>query len=202
MAYVPNGVDVEFYERSIQIDVAPPPEIREHIGSGRSLIGYFGAIASWLCGDLIREAAALRPDWIFLFIGPRYQDGENPLPVARNVVNIPPVDYRVLPQYGRWFDVAMIPFASGPIARTTSPLKLFEYLAINKPVVAHAELLECHGVPSAHLFQTPADFVYACETALSITRDNAASEARREAATADWKLRAASFLSAIPAPQQ
>ena len=203
VSYVPNGVDVEFYERSMQIDLAPPPELREHIRSGRPMIGYFGAIASWLCGDLVREAAALRPDWIFLFIGPRYQDGENPLPVARNVINIPPVDYRILPQYGRWFDIGMIPFASGPITRTTSPLKLFEYLALRKPVVAHAEMLECHGIADVFLFDTPGALVHACETALSITRDNAASEARREAAaTADWQLRAASFLSAITAPQQ
>jgi glycosyltransferase involved in cell wall biosynthesis len=200
VTYVPNGVDLEFYQRSMQIDLAPPPELREHIKSARPLIGYFGAIAPWLCGDLIRDAAALRSDWIFVFIGPQYQEGQSPLPVARNIVTIPPVDYCVLPQYGRWFDVAMIPFASGPIARTTSPLKLFEYLALGKPVVAHTEMLECHGVPSVFHFETPSEFVLASEQAMATSKSRANSlDVLQVTAAADWRQRAASFTGAVSA---
>lgn len=200
VTYVPNGVDLEFYERSVQIDLAPPPELREYIKSGRPLIGYFGAIAPWLCGELVREAAALRTDWIFLFIGPHYRDGGSTLPVAGNIVRIPPVDYRVLPQYGRWFDVAMIPFASGPIARTTSPLKLFEYLALGKPVIAHTEMFECHKVVDVLHFQTPSEFVLACEQAMARLKSGANRIAARQASSAaDWLQRATSFIGAVRA---
>ena len=37
----------------------------------------------------------------------------------------------------------MIPFEPGEIAKTTSPLKLFEYFAMEKPVVVTSEMAEC-----------------------------------------------------------
>lgn len=53
------------------------------------------------------------------------------------------VDYKFIRYFARRFDVALIPFAPGPIAETTSPLKLFEYFALGKPVVATSFMTEC-----------------------------------------------------------
>ena len=60
-----------------------------------------------------------------------------------NALYLGTVDYKILPSYARQFDVCWIPFAPGEIARTTSPLKLFEYFALEKPVVVTSDMLEC-----------------------------------------------------------
>ena len=59
------------------------------------------------------------------------------------IINSNTIDYKVLPSYARYFDVAIIPFSPGQIAKTTSPLKLFEYFALKKPVVVTSEMVEC-----------------------------------------------------------
>ena len=41
-----------------------------------------------------------------------------------------------LPDYGRAFDVAFIPYKLGPFAIAANPLKLREYLAMGKPIVS------------------------------------------------------------------
>ncbi len=195
--YVPNGVDSVFYELSRQIDLCPPPELALHVDSGRVLIGYFGAIAPWLWYDLICEVAARRRDWLFIFIGPPYQSSIDNLPMSENILRIPQVDYRLIPQYGRWFDVAMIPFAPGAIARATSPLKLFEYLALGKPVVASADLVECLDAPCVFPFESPNGFLEACEQALAEANFSPrfSAECRKAAAEADWRSRARIFES-------
>jgi len=46
------------------------------------------------------------------------------------------VDYFLVPLYLRSFDVVIIPMPEGKHARTTSPMKLFEYLASGKTIIA------------------------------------------------------------------
>ena len=60
-----------------------------------------------------------------------------------NVLWLDAVAYEILPAYANQFDVCFIPFEPGEIARTTSPLKLFEYFALEKPVVVTSQMLEC-----------------------------------------------------------
>lgn len=40
---------------------------------------------------------------------------------------------------------SLIPFTKGEIAKSTSPLKMYEYMAMRKPIVATEDLIECHG---------------------------------------------------------
>ena len=37
------------------------------------------------------------------------------------------INHHDLPKHAVWFDVCLIPFEAGQIAKTTSPLKLYEY---------------------------------------------------------------------------
>jgi glycosyltransferase involved in cell wall biosynthesis len=108
-----------------------------------NVVGYFGAIAPWLWYEAIAELVERRKDVGFVFIGPSYTGGLDQLPISENLLYLGVVEYNVLPAYGRQFDVCIIPFAPGEIARTTSPLKLFEYFALEKPVVVTSEMVEC-----------------------------------------------------------
>ena len=44
--------------------------------------------------------------------------------------------YTALPEYVAGFDVCTIPFLRSPLTEATNPVKLFEYLATGKPIVA------------------------------------------------------------------
>lgn len=141
--YIPNGVDVVHY-RNKEHETTP---VNESLAAFRkkysNIVGYFGAIAPWLWYNAIGELARQRPDLGFVFIGPDYLSSAHKLPVTSNVLYLGTIDYKILPAFARQFDVCFIPFAPGEIAHTTSPLKLFEYFALEKPVVTTSFMDEC-----------------------------------------------------------
>lgn len=142
--YVPNGVEVGHYDRHLSNGrLVAPRELRPAIEAGRPIVGYFGALAPWLWYPTINQLAKARPDLSFVLIGPDYLGGSASIEPADNLYAIGPVDYSILPYYAQHFDVALIPFKPGEIARTTSPLKLFEYFALGAPTVVTRGMAEC-----------------------------------------------------------
>lgn len=140
---VPNGVDTKHYRNFINHEIKLPKDLIDFREKYKIIVGYFGALAPWLWYDCIEELAVMRSDIGFVFIGPDYYGGANKLPKHRNVLKIGAVDYKILPAYANLFDVCFIPFKPGEIAKTTSPLKLFEYFAMEKPVVVTSDMSEC-----------------------------------------------------------
>lgn len=140
---VPNGVDVWHYRNPVHERFHLPEELLEFKSGYENIVGYFGAIAPWLWYDEIRKLVSSRPDLGFVFIGPDYADALGRLPRARNVLWLDQVSYDTLPAYANQFDVCFIPFEPGKIAHATSPLKLFEYFALEKPVVVTSQMREC-----------------------------------------------------------
>ena len=99
-------------------------------------IGFYGVLDERLDRDLLREMAALRPEWHFVLIGPVVKIREEDLPRADNLHYLGQRNYQELPAYlGNW-DVAMLPFARNASTRFISPTKTPEYLAGGKPVVS------------------------------------------------------------------
>ena len=141
---VPNGVDVWHYRNPAHERFHLPEELLKFRNGYENVVGYFGAIAPWLWYDEITKLVNGRPDLGFVFIGPDYAgDAVAKLPKARNVLWLDQVGYDTLPAYAKQFDVCFIPFEPGEIAHTTSPLKLFEYFALEKPVVVTSRMREC-----------------------------------------------------------
>lgn len=143
IVYVPNGVEFEHYQSAISAKTDVPEKLQHILSKNKPIVGYFGAMAPWLWYELIEDVTNHLPDFEFVFIGPDYYGGVNKLPVKDNFHYLGTIDYKVLPSYARYFDVAIIPFSPGQIAKTTSPLKLFEYFALKKPVVVTSEMVEC-----------------------------------------------------------
>ena len=140
---IQNGVDKGHYRDPTHGTTDLPTDFAAFKSRYSNIVGYFGALAPWLWYEAIAELAERRKDLGFVFIGPSYNGGLDQLPTSENVLYLGVVEYSVLPAYGRQFDVGIIPFAPGEIARTTSPLKLFEYFALEKPVVVTSEMIEC-----------------------------------------------------------
>lgn len=197
--YIPNGVDVAHYRNPAHNDVVLPENLVAFRKRYPAIVGYFGAIAPWLWYSMLDELAKLRPDVGFVFIGPDYQGGTAHLPQSENVLNLGLVKYQVLPAHARLFDVCMIPFAPGEIARTTSPLKLFEYFALEKPVVVTSFMDECVAYPEVFSGNSAQSLSAAIDAALQVKDDPQFK--RRLAALADansWEERAKAFEKVFP----
>lgn len=106
-------------------------------------LGYYGALASWVDYELLRKLAENK-DFQIILIGVEHDDSlkESGLLDYDNVRYFGKIAYDLLPGYANEFDICMIPFVLNEITKATSPVKLFEYMAMQKPVIT-TELPEC-----------------------------------------------------------
>jgi len=147
---VPNGADLEAAAaadgRAIRGQYPTP------------IVGFVGAFEYVVDFDLVLDAAAMLPEATFLLVGTgrrweevRRQAGDRGL---TNVVLPGPVPYPRNLDYVDAMDVCLLPRVPGPVADGAAPLKLFEYLALGKPVVAtpmkEVELIAGDLVTVAH----------------------------------------------------
>ncbi|WP_197031664.1 glycosyltransferase [Bordetella petrii] len=187
--YIPNGVDCEHYRRELVVDF--PDHYKAFLNRYDKIVGYFGAMAGWLWYDLIEEVVQRRSDYGFVFIGADYMGESKRLPKVDNLLWLGSIDYKILPAYAREFDVAIIPFAHGEVAKTTSPLKLFEYFALETPVVVTSSMKECCAYSDVLSADNADEYIEAIDRAF-ILREN--EEYRQKLAWLadqnDWVVRA------------
>jgi glycosyltransferase involved in cell wall biosynthesis len=197
----PNGVDYEHFAETRCLTNGPPPvELEPFLATGNPIVGYYGALAEWFDYDLVKSLAKRRSDLSFVLIGPDY-DGTLP-PGFLNLPNtcwLGVKPYAELPRYLRCFDVAMIPFQLNDITHSTSPLKLFEYMAGGKPVVITPmhESMRCEGVLVA---DGPEEFSRKIDEALKLKSDpQYLQQIDRVARQNTWDVRARQILEALRA---
>lgn len=194
VVYVANGVDVDHYRRVADVDQkgTVPKELRDAVAAGKPIVGYFGALAPWLWYETINELAARRPDLTFVYIGPDYLGASAKIDAAPNVFALGAIDYMHLPYHAQHFDVCIIPFKPGDIAKTTSPLKLFEYFALGKPVVVTSEMTECVQFAEVLAADSVESYSRQIDIALQLGRDrNYVRKVRGLADANTWTERAA-----------
>jgi len=125
---VPNAADPAFLDRK---ELPCPAPLA---GLPRPRVGYVGALSRWVDFGLVRFLAEARPAWSFVLIGPGR--GRRELAGLPNVHCLGPRPHGDLPAYLDRFDACLIPFRDEPLTRTVDPVKLYEYLARGRPVVA------------------------------------------------------------------
>jgi glycosyltransferase involved in cell wall biosynthesis len=96
------------------------------------------------------------PDIVLYLLGDGSEEGRLRTLVRThgldNVLFTPTVDHEQVPVHIQGCDVGILPLAPTPVMRSSSPLKLMEYLAMEKPVIvsrieAFSDVLE--GYPGA-----------------------------------------------------
>ena len=170
---VPNGVDVSHYRSRENKEFCIPEKLGAFNKKYKTIVGYFGAIAPWLWYEEIDKLAKKRLDLGFLFIGPNFNDGLRLAPVSDNILYLGAISYKDLPYCADCFDVCMIPFKPGDIAKSTSPLKLFEYFALEKPVVVTSEMDECTAYPEVFSGDSAETLSDAIDEAIKVKDDDA-----------------------------
>ena len=168
--------------------------------SGKPIIGYSGiANLSRIDSELLDYLISKRPDWQFVFVGPAepyftekyvqsfYTDSKY---VQKNNIHIiSPVDYELLPDYIRYFDVAIVPFLLNENTRGNDLLKFHDYLAMGKSVVTTniggaADLKEVIRVT-----HSPDDFLNAIEQSLSEKDSHNVLKRKNAALSNSWSNR-------------
>jgi glycosyltransferase involved in cell wall biosynthesis len=133
----------------------------------KPIVGYHGAVARWFDFDLLRDAAQRLPDFQFVIVGPVDPDAEDrmaDLNRLSNVHRLGAVPSDEIPEYVAAFDVGIVPFVVDDLTRAVSPLKMYEYLAANVPVVA-TPLPVCVAHPVVRTAASVDDFVSEIEAA-------------------------------------
>lgn len=175
-------------DRHAAVHLFPSSIDKAHFGKARSTqpefadqqyiphprIGFFGVIDERLDIELLREMAAMKPEWQFILIGPVVKIDPAHLPQAPNIHYHGQKLYADLPGYIAHWDVAIMPFAMNESTRFISPTKTPEYLAAGKPVVSTPILDVIREYGAAGLVQiasSPEAFVAAIERALEMSND-------------------------------
>ena len=131
-----NGTDIVSMPDSGTTGQEGPEALRS---LSRPLIGYVGWITpTRIDSELIINLARTRPDWTIVLVGPSNKRFTQAFDNHPNIAFLPPVDYQILPQYLSAFDVCIIPHYVNDHTRGNNPLKLYQYLAVGKPVVSTA----------------------------------------------------------------
>jgi UDP-galactopyranose mutase len=159
----PSSVDVAHFGRARTL--REDPSDQESIPHPR--LGFFGVIDERMNLDLVREIAALRPNWTLVMIGPTAKIDLGSLPRAANIHWLGCKDYSELPHYLAGWDVGIMPFALNDATRFISPTKTPEFLAAGVPVVSTpiADVCEPYGAAGlVEISNDAAGFVTSAET--------------------------------------
>lgn len=152
-----NGVDYDFYQQFDEYDLED--SYLDIINNGKINIGYYGALAKWFDYELIKKINNTNKYNIILF-GVKYDDSydDSGINDLENVYYMGTKDYKILKYYAVKIDVLTIPFLLNDITKSTSPLKLFEYMALHKPIVT-TNMNECQKYSSVIIGKTHASFL-------------------------------------------
>ena len=132
--YVLNtGVNLELYDATRHWD---KPTDMQNIPS--PIVGYTGAIIdSRLDSELLYNIARQLPDYSFIFVGPEDEHFQKHLlHNLKNVFFTGRKEVEELPKYIQHFDICINPQILNSITDGNYPLKIDEYLAMGKPIVA------------------------------------------------------------------
>ncbi len=167
---------------------AAPAGHLQHLA--RPVVGFFGALGDWLDMELVRAAAERFPAWSFVYIGPHtFSQSAVELEWLRcthlpNITVLPQMEPRALAAHLAEFDVCTMPFLDMAATRSMNPVKVYEYLAAGKPVVARdlpevRHMAEGEAAGLIALYRTPQEFFAQLQAALA--DDGPELRARRQA---------------------
>jgi glycosyltransferase involved in cell wall biosynthesis len=181
---VANGFDAELFSPK-RVGTEVPPLLS---GIPRPILGFIGTLFSFLDFDLLEQVARVHHDKSLVLVGPVEASVKRDVARLRelpNVVHIGGQPQAEIPAYVSAFDVCLNPFRRGRVADSVSPLKVYEYLAMGRPVVSMPmKALQMEDVARVVVFaDSPSEF---CERIDSSLDDEVqgATRARRDAVAA------------------
>lgn len=178
-----NGVDLDHYRRYY----GENPLLE---GAAHPVIGYYGALASWVDVDLLEKIARRFPEASIVLAGGVFDVDLSRIEALPNVRLLGQRPYEEMPRLLWHFDACVIPFLVNDITEATNPVKFYEYLSAGKPVVSPrlTELLPYEDL--CYLADDHEGFLAGLERALAEPADDPRRERRQKVAEEnDWRER-------------
>ena len=131
---IPNGVDTQKFTYYVNS--------KEELGLNGFIVGYVGVLREWVDLEPVFKALTdLNHEIKLLIVGSEGRLKENKKlakkwGVSDRVIFTGMVPYSEVPKYVSAMDVGLIPFNLSKVSHNALPLKLFEYMACEKPVIS------------------------------------------------------------------
>ena len=190
-----NGVDIDHFSKFTNMKIEKMEQLKQNY---EMIIGYYGALASWIDYELIKKLANHYKNIAFVFIGIKY-DNSLSLSKIEDIENIKfmgKVEYNILPEYAKYFDIAWIPFIINEITLATNPIKVFEYMALKKCIITSA-LPECKKYKSINIANNYEEFCYLIDNYNNKYNDDYCKLLEKEAKENSWKYKADEIINLL-----
>jgi glycosyltransferase involved in cell wall biosynthesis len=184
-----NGVDLTLFTPKGQVSDLLPQ---------KPVVGYHGAVSLWFDFDIVEHLARAHPHVSIVIVGPvdeRVSERYKQLESIPNVHTFPRQSVDDVVKFVRGFDVGVIPFRVNDMTVGVTPLKMYEYLAMEVPCVA-TPLPSCVAQESVSTAAEPASFVTHVHSALAMGPVER-KELRALAEPASWDSRLHSLLERL-----
>ncbi|MDA5388286.1 hypothetical protein [Loigolactobacillus backii] len=188
-----NGVDINNFNIN-RLNSENNKLLNANLSDGRN-ITYIGTISSWVDITLVIKAAKKFEKDIFYFIGPI--DITLPKNIPRNVIFLGAKQYDSIPFYINDSDILLMPFKLGGVVESVNPVKLYEYLAMGKNVLAIKYSETQRFAAYVNLYSTEKQFFECLD---NITAKVSNEEKKKRIAFAknnSWQNRAESFANIL-----
>lgn len=160
--YLPNAADEKVFSKYKKYNKPHDLPDNQHKNAL-----YFGSLfGDWFDWDALKAAARRNSDVNFLLIG----NAGLRASYEPNIFFLGEKENYQLPAYLYYSDFALLPFKTGEICDYVSPIKIFEYIFFNKPVVSTV-LPEIVDYPGVLLSKDSAEFAENCHKACSVKLD-------------------------------
>lgn len=203
VALIRDGVELAPFRRDVPGEHRYPQRTRFREGGGDGALergeitlGFWGTMYDYnLDIPLLQTLTRARPQWQWHFIGAYDLDPARPsLAAALGAPNVhfhSTVTREILAHYANSFDVCILPTPVTPFNLARDPLKVYEYLACYKPVVA-TNLEQLADMPYVYLAREAEEFLEQVESAARIGTDRTRLDAYLEQQT--WAKRTDALL--------
>lgn len=189
--WLPNAVDLDFFQNEARIHplVAKLPH---------PIVGFLGILQERIDLEILEYLASNNPQMSVVLAGPVWKDfKKKQLEKYGNVHFLGPIKHWEIPMLYNGFDVGIIPYQVNQFVKSTDPMKFYEYLAANLPIVSTP-------IPGSERFgdmvitaDSSEKFGAAVEQALSGDRDLLKAERLKMLENNTWKIRVGEMLDLI-----
>ena len=181
--YIGQGCNINLFDGN---DYETPFDMKD---IAYPIIGYTGALdADRLDENIIASIADTYSRFNIVLVGPECKNFENT--ILRNFDNVHFLgrkSLQELPAYVNAFDVCINPQVKNAITKGNYPLKIDEYLAMGKPVVATRTEAMSMFAPYTYLSDSPLEFVSMVKKALTENCEELSAERKSFARTHTWE---------------
>lgn len=195
--YHPNAAEIEIFRTATTTVLPKPAELQ---GITQKIIGYTGSIEYRTDFELLKKIATEHADKILFLVGPVQGEEHKAVGLDKmpNVIFAGPRKLTELPAYLQYFDCVIIPFKKNTLTKSIYPLKINEYLAAGKPVIAtdfSEDILTFRNV--AYVAGSQEEFLQSITKAIAEDNDIARQARVKAAEQNTWTARVAQFWKII-----